>query len=306
MKPGTKEQAAIFRLDRDDDYLRWREEKLSNAPLSADRLFVEIKDMNSPDEAETDKIIALCRQTNMALYACNRTCDDEALVRAGTQSFNAHFGLHRFEDHRSMTPDGLVSIEVVNNSHEGRAGFIPYTNKPISWHTDGYYNPTARRIKAMTLHCVRPAREGGVNELFDPEIAYIRLRDENPDFIRALSHRRALTIPAFVEKDGTTRPQSVGPVFTWDRYTGNLHMRFTDRKRNIEWADNETIREAVAFLRNVLATDELVLKYKMEAGQGIICNNVLHNRSAFQDDSSKDKGRLLMRARYLDRIEGTC
>jgi hypothetical protein len=33
---------------------------------------------------------------------------------------------------------------------------------------------------------------------------------------------------------------------------------------------------------------------------GLLCNNVLHDRSAFSDDPSRP--RLLYRARYLDRI----
>ena len=306
MKPGTKEQAAIYRLDKNEVYLQWREQKLSQAPTDAGELLVEVDDIGAPSKAESDKIVELCRNTNMALYSCGNTRNEEALVRAKTEGFNNHFGLHRFETHRSMSADGLVSIEVVNNSGEGRAGFIPYTDKPISWHTDGYYNPTASRIKAMTLHCVRPAPEGGINEMFDPEIAYIRLRDENPEYVNALSHRRTLTIPAFADNDGSTRAQSVGPVFTWDRYTGNLHMRFTDRKKNIEWQNSDILSEALAFLRQVLANDPHVIRYKMEAGQGIICNNVLHNRTAFSDHSEPGEGRLLMRARYLDRIEGTC
>ncbi len=308
MRPGTQEQAAIFRLDKDDAYLRWRDMKLQSAPRNAEDLLVEIEDMSAPGESETAKIVELCRTTNMALYSCTRTCSQEEVVRDKAHAFACHFGLHRVETHRSMTDDGLVSIEVVNEAGEGRLGFIPYTDKPISWHTDGYYNPPATRIKAMMLHCVRPAPDGGVNEMLDPEIAYIRLRDENPDYIRAFSHRRALTIPAFADDNGATRAQSVGPVFTWDRYTGNLHMRFTDRKRNIEWATTNSLTlEALSFLREVLANDEHVVRHKMEAGQGLICNNVLHRRSAFRDDAQpKGEGRLLLRARYLDRIEGTC
>jgi len=36
---------------------------------------------------------------------------------------------------------------------------------------------------------------------------------------------------------------------------------------------------------------------------GVICNNVLHTRSAFRDDPAHP--RLLYRARYYDRIRGT-
>ena len=306
MKPGTKEQEAIYRLDRSDVYKHWRDNKLSHSPLEASGILVEIADIDAPSETETAEILKHCCNNNMALYRCNSAGGKEPVVREKAHSFAKHFGLHRVEQHRSMTPDGLVSIEVINESSEGRAGFIPYTDKPISWHTDGYYNPTASRIKAMMMHCVRSAPDGGINEMFDPELAYIRLRDENPDYIRALSHRRTLTIPAFAEEGKVARAQSVGPVFTWDRYTGNLHMRFTDRKRNIEWCKDEITGEAISFLRHILETDKHVLKYKMNAGEGIICNNVLHNRSAFDDSEQQGEGRLLLRARYLDRIEGTC
>jgi alpha-ketoglutarate-dependent taurine dioxygenase len=66
-----------------------------------------------------------------------------------------------------------------------RKEFIPYTDKPIRWHTDGYYNIPERTVRGMVLHCVQSAASGGENQLLDHEIAYILLRDENPDFIRA-------------------------------------------------------------------------------------------------------------------------
>jgi hypothetical protein len=36
---------------------------------------------------------------------------------------------------------------------------------------------------------------------------------------------------------------------------------------------------------------------------GLISNNILHDRTGFQDDS--DRKRLLYRARYYDRVAGT-
>jgi len=41
-------------------------------------------------------------------------------------------------------------------------------------------------------------------------------------------------------------------------------------------------------------------RLRMENGTGLLCNNVLHDRSAFTDDPQQP--RLLYRARYLDRI----
>ena len=48
----------------------------------------------------------------------------------------------------------------------------------------------------MLLHCTAAAETGGENGLLDHEIAYIRLRDKDPDHIEALMHPEAMTIPA--------------------------------------------------------------------------------------------------------------
>ena len=44
-------------------------------------------------------------------------------------------------------------------------------------------------------------------------------------------------------------------------------------------------------------------RVSLQAGEGIVCNNVLHNREAFRDEDSGK--RLLWRARYRDRVTGT-
>ena len=41
---------------------------------------------------------------------------------------------------------------------------------------------------------------------------------------------------------------------------------------------------------------------RVAGGQGLVCNNVLHNRSAFTDDPAPGLGRLVYRARYSDRV----
>jgi alpha-ketoglutarate-dependent taurine dioxygenase len=301
MIPGTKAEAAIFDLDNRDAYARWRDAKLADAPTAAADLLVEVADIANPSRAESEAIRDRCRRFNMAVYACRNACDDETPYRAKAQAFAQHFGLHRFEDHRSMTDDGLVAIEIVEAEEEGRKGFIPYTDRPISWHTDGYYNPLAKRIKAMTLHCLRPAPEGGVNDLFDPELAYIRLRDENPDYIRALMAPDAMTIPPRMEEGAVARAAQPGPVFAVYP-DGHLHMRYTARTVSIEWKADGITRAAVAALERLLADEcsPWVFRGRLEPGMGLVCNNVLHDRSAFSDNETRK--RLLYRARYFDRV----
>jgi alpha-ketoglutarate-dependent taurine dioxygenase len=78
-------------------------------------------------------------------------------------------------------------------------------------------------------------------------------------------------------------------------------MRYTARKRHVVWRRDAATEAAVKALEDVLASDPLIIRHKLRPGEGIICNNILHNRSAFAGDAD-GKGRLLYRVRYHDRI----
>ncbi len=77
-------------------------------------------------------------------------------------------------------------------------------------------------------------------------------------------------------------------------------MRFSARKRNIIWRDTPDTLAAVEMINDLLTDEKNVSKVALKAGQGIICNNVLHNRTAFTD--SKGSERLMYRARYYDAV----
>ena len=300
-----------FSLDDAEAYSDWREWKLESHPRTVADLVVPLADLASPTEEERARILDLCRRANMAVYDTgDRSGRAGPELERALRSFAAHFGMTEVEDHRSMDEEAVVAIEVVDETQRPRSGFIPYTTRRILWHTDGYYKygyPGAPVIRSMTLHCARQGREGGVNELLDPEIAYIRLRDENPGYVRALMAPDAMTIPEFVEEDGRVRPESRGPVFWVDEDTGALQMRYTERSRNIAWRDDPLTREAVAFLRELLRGDDepFLFRHRMEPGQGLICNNVLHTRTAFTDWEEPGRGRLMYRSRYSNRIMDT-
>ena len=83
-------------------------------------------------------------------------------------------------------------------------------------------------------------------------------------------------------------------------------MRYTARTRSIEWKDDRNTRLAAGFLTELLNSDSAyILRHRLCAGQGVICNNVLHKREAFSDDIDSGKQRLLYRARYHDRVAET-
>lgn len=294
--------AVFFSLGDDRAYRRWRDAKLADYPRAPDELTVEVSALAAPTPAETEAVLGACRRANMCLYRSRQHLGDALGTRRALAAFARHFGLIHFEAHRSAEGDGIVALETV--AEGGRLGYIPYTNRPIGWHTDGYYNyeGPARMVRAMLLHSVRCASHGGENGLLDHEIAYIRLRDENPDFIAAFMHPEAMTIPANEEANGKTRAENTGPVFVLDPDTGGLTMRYTARKRNIRWREDPTTEAAVRALDRVLSEDPLIMRVRLAPGEGVICNNVLHDRIGFETELGSGPGRLLYRIRSYDRV----
>jgi len=293
-----------FNIHNETGYQSWRAAKLAGFPATLDECITRIKDLADPSESEAQGIAACCRRANMALYHCEAGFNDERALRGALIAFASAFGLSTPERHRSAGDDGVVALQV--SDAPAQRGFIPYTDRPLNWHTDGYYNDPRQPIRSFILHCVRPARSGGENMLLDPGIAYIRLRDENPAFIAALTHPQAMTVPEHVEEQGGVRQASTGPVFSIDPASGALQMRYTARARNIVWRDDRTTRAAVDFLNRALAAgDPLIFRHRLEPGQGLICNNVLHNRTRFADPEGDEAGRLILRLRYRERIAGT-
>jgi len=286
-----------FDLDRPEAYARWRDLRLARAPDRLADLIVEVADLRRLTEAEGAAIRERCRRANMAIYAGGSGDDpDKGLV----QDLGAQFGLHHLDHNRGADEDAITSLKV--QSDVGHRDYIPYSNKAIAWHTDGYYNTPQQQIQGLILHCVRPAASGGANALLDHEIAYILVRDQEPDFIRALMHPGAMTIPAHVVGGQVVRPDRTGPVFSVTP-AGRLHMRYTDRKRSVLWREDPLTASALACLREVLhRPTPWHLEARLEAGWGLVSNNVLHTRSAFEDGSHP---RLLYRARYYDRVAGS-
>jgi alpha-ketoglutarate-dependent taurine dioxygenase len=287
-----------FALDRSQAYLRWRERKLARYPRRIEDLIVEVRDPRNLSDPEAEEIQRVCGAANMAVYASALAdvTDKDIPRRLG-----ARLGLTRLHANPLADEDGITSLEAA--PEKAALGYIPYSNQRLLWHTDGYYNAPDQRIRAFILHCVRAAATGGENRLLDHEIAYILLRDADPQYVKALSARDAMTIPANTAQGAELRPARTGPVFSTD--AGALHMRYTARTRSIEWRPDDTTRAAVQFLNRVLDADSpYVFALRLAGGQGLVCNNVLHNRSAFTDDPAPGLGRLVYRARYSDRIAG--
>ena len=288
-----------FDLKDEVAYQRWRGQKLERAPTSLADLIIEVNDPRHLTANEHAALLERCQRANMVIYAARQHSAEKDIAR----QVGHQFGLKNLDANWLAGEDGISEIKVSGTSDLSRQAYIPYTNRAIKWHADGYYNPPERRIRSMLLHCVNSAAEGGENRLMDHELVYIQLRDENPDFVRALCEPDAMTIPERADEDGIARAAQSGPVFSVDE-NGKLHMRYTARTRSIAWKQDATTLAAVAFLEQLLAADSpYIYTARLESGMGLLCNNVLHDRSAFSDNPAAP--RLLYRARYHDRIAGS-
>lgn len=288
-----------FNLDNDEQYQRWRDQKLKDYPVDLGDLLVEINDPRKLSDNEHAALLERCRKANMALYISNTGTDTDPEIPL---AMARRFGLQNINKNWLADDTGLTSLTVREDGV--RSGYIPFSSRAINWHTDGYYNPADKQVHALNLHVTQQAASGGENALMDHEIAYIMLREKNPEYIRALMAPRAMTIPARIDEGGTVaRQEEPGPVFAV-MPSGDLHMRYTIRVNNVTWADDPVTREALAYLEELLGSDSpYIYRGRLESGMGLVSNNVLHDRAAFTDDATHK--RHYYRARYFDRLAGT-
>ena len=297
----TRTSLQPFDLANEAGYQQWRTARLAHAGTQAGGRVVPVHNPAALTGQEHAAILERCRHTNLALYEVTGAVEtDKQAIRA----FGLQFGLESLDKNLRADEDSITSLQVVE-AHAG-THYIPYTHRPLNWHTDGYYNRLDEQVRAIVMHCVAPSASGGENRFLDPEIAYLLLRDENPDYIRALMQPDAMTIPPNIEAGVELRPAQSGPVFSIAEDSGALHMRYTARTRSIEWKNDRNTRLAAGFLGELLASDSpWIIRHRLRAGQGIICNNVLHRREGFSDDAASGQERLLYRARYHERIRAS-
>jgi alpha-ketoglutarate-dependent taurine dioxygenase len=281
-------------------YCRWRDAKLAAYPADIDALTVTVNEPSAPAKDQITALAQICGRANMAIYkGPKKTGEDKRTPIAMGRAL----GLTEMERSLTTEEDGVSALEVAGGGD--KATYIPYTDRRLGWHTDGCYNDDDHAINGFILHCVRAAKEGGENFLLDPEIAYIHLRDENPEFIDGLMQPNALSIPANEDGSKIIRAAHTGPALAIDPLTGALHLRYTARKTHVSWLDDARVSGALVFLEAMLSGNcSHIFRIKLQPGSGLVGNNVLHGRTKFEDGDGPDGKRLIYRIYYQDRISG--
>ena len=266
------------------------------AARGADR-WIEIVDPRNLRMAERDAIASQCARFNLALYRFARDRNDPDALSA----FASAMGLDRRDATLGADHRGIARVRVVR--HTRGAEMIPFTLRALNWHTDGYYNASHQAVHGVVMHCASPAASGGETTLLDPDLVYAAIHERSPALVEALSHPCAMTIPAHEAEGAVVRPARTGPVFRFLDNPPRLHMRYTMRTRSIRWRPTTDTDRAVAALEETIASltaDQVHVRF--EAGEGVICNNVLHRRSAFVDGEDDGARRVMLRIRSFDPV----
>ena len=288
MVSQLSESTALFSTDVSTDCLAQRLDDYRAVIASPP---VDIVDPTTLNHQELAKLRERVAVANFAHYRCAQAVNDTAVLALCHQ-----VGLKNL--HQSVVTAGLTKIEVSPGS---KARYIPYTNSELNWHTDGYYYPETYPVRAMLLHCVRPALEGGATELINHEIVYALLAQTNPDYVAALSQADVMTIPANSQAPAGPRQAQSGPVFWQD--PGRIYMRYTTRRHNIQWRQDPLSHEAVEALAEILRQrTDLVFHRQLGPSEGVLSNNTPHRREPFQDSTERGRGRLFYRGRFHDNI----
>ena len=270
---------------KSSEFLRWAEEKERNIPQNINEILVDIHDINNVKMTEISKIKDTIRTYNSCIYQSNKTLESNSNLL----KFSKSVGMQTY-DRKNIHQN---EISTISSIEEENGSYIPYTNKSLNWHTDGYYDN--KPIFSWLLHCINPASEGGENYLLDHELVFREYVLRNDD-ISDLMSEDALTVP---ESKDTSRSEISTYVFSHNNKYKKLHMRFSMRKENIGTSTKAS--PAIEKLKKIIECDcaEHSLTQKLCKNQGIVTNNILHGRSSFKDDKVK---RELLRIRSYERL----
>lgn len=280
-------------------YASWRKQKLDGYRTGHINSPVNIADPFRIREDERAAIIEHIRRRNFAVYRL----DPEMLhAPQAIISLCRQLGLVSTIGNPESGQNHVSYLHDRTLENENHSRYKPYTSQPLNWHTDGYYYPEQHKVRSFVLHCSQAAQSGGENILIDHEMLYMEMCNQAPDLANSLCLPDTLTIPENVEQGRVVREAFQGPVFSAD--DGHLYMRFTQRKRHIVWKQNPPVTKAVALLNSMLASPlPWKATVRLERGEGLLCNNIVHCRNAYSDSAKQTSRRLLYRIRFKERLD---
>ncbi|SVE10743.1 uncharacterized protein METZ01_LOCUS463597, partial [marine metagenome] len=149
------QSASIASIPSRSGFASWFEYMLERYRSTIGNLIVAIDNPAHLSRTEKMALLSHVDDTNMVIYQCRspRTVGHDAVLQLASQ-----VGLRRLDANLCANTTGLTELRVQQNPLHRR--YLPYSQRPLNWHTDGYYQPPARHIRGMLLHCIQDA-DGG-------------------------------------------------------------------------------------------------------------------------------------------------
>jgi len=271
------------------EFRQWRERRLARQAdlrtVASTPFVIQTPDTLTPDHTATRQFRAaelapIVQATSVYGYAHYRFShgSDYRLMRSQVTAFVHSLGLHRSDQGVIADDDALTLLEHSADSQLAR--FPPFSNRPLNWHTDGYYNELT---------------------LLDPELLLIAIYEHDKTIIDYLCEPDSMMLPGSDDQYGHRRPDTAVPVF-FVHEDGLLGMRFTTRSRNIRWKNSNTRAAATRVVEIIESIPQHLTHLRLKRCEGIVTRNILHQRSGYVDMPASNR-RQMLRGRYLDKLK---
>lgn len=214
--------------------------------------------------------------------------EDIEIIYAGITS---HFGEMINQDTRGTLIDHVAD----------RGG--NYTDISVrGYTTNAQLTPHCDSGDLVTLLCVHPAKEGGMNNISCTMAVYNELVDAHPEYLEPLYTGFHYNIrgngPVGPHKDITAHRV---PVFSY--YDDMLSCRYNQKAiltaEQLPGVDplTDLEKDAINYVAELAMRDDIRFDIYLEAGDIAFLNNntVLHNRGSFLDHDDPENKRLLLR-----------
>ena len=149
-----------FLLENESAYQHWRKIKLGRYSETNPESVISITVPASLSPKTMGEIAVQLETCNFAIFQVDTA--ERLFSTDDFLAFGRQLGLHRIDTNPAAETNGVTLLSAVDPADQ-RSRYIPYTNRALNWHTDGYYNPTGSRIDAFSLYCVNQAGQGGDN-----------------------------------------------------------------------------------------------------------------------------------------------
>jgi Taurine catabolism dioxygenase TauD, TfdA family len=244
-------------------------------------------------ELEHGRGIVLLRGLPVARYT-----EDE--LRQLYWGIGTHLGAARYQNaHGELigeVRDELRAYGAVKQPGVAQPDGAPVTSRykarssgPLRFHTD--------RADVVGLLCVRQARSGGVSKIVSSAAINNAILARRPD-LHALLHQEYYRTREGKERGGDRRWYAL-PVFGVrdGRFTSQYSRTFVEAAQRIPGIPRITPAQEEALDLLAEVAEELCFEMELQAGDIQLLNNhvIYHARTAFEDDESAGRDRLLYR-----------